>query len=129
MEERTMKKRIAAVLGIAAVSLLVVAAAPAPDAEVPVGAHLVSIDSAAAQKGGRDGSASRVGERTANLLESVLVPVMIVLIGAFALVALARREVGMAVSVIGIGLIAGLFLLAPEQVETTFKSIYTSIFG
>jgi hypothetical protein len=122
-----MRKRIAAVIGIAAVSLAVASAAPAADA--PTVTPLVSIGKAAAQKGGGNGSASRVGERTARLLESVLVPVMIVLIGAFALVALARREVGMAVSVIGIGLIAGLFLLAPEQVESTFKSIYASIFG
>jgi hypothetical protein len=123
-----MKKRIAAVIGIAVVALAVAAAAPAVDARAPTGIPVVSIDSAAAQKGG-DGSASKVGERTANLLESILVPVMIVLIGAFALIALAKREVGMAVSVIAIGLIAGLFLLAPEQVETTFKSVYTSIFG
>jgi hypothetical protein len=127
MEVRTMKKRIAEVAGIAGVALAVAAAAPAVDAGAPVGVPVASIEQAAAQKGG-DGSASRVGERTANLLESILVPVMIVLIGAFALVALAKREVGMAVSVIAIGLLAGLFLLAPEQVESTFKSIYSSIF-
>jgi hypothetical protein len=122
-----MRKRITAVIGIATVSLAVTAAAPAVEGDAR-GIPLVSIERAAAQKGG-DGSASKVGERTAKLVESVLVPVMIVLIGAFALVALARREAGMAISVIGIGLIAGLFLLAPEQVESTFKSIYASIFG
>jgi hypothetical protein len=124
-----MRKRIAAVIGIAAVSLAGAAAAPATGSHPVAGpSPLVSVEKAAAQKGG-EGNASKVGERTARLVESVLVPVMIVLIGAFALVALGRREVGMAVSVIAIGLIAGLFLLAPERVETTFKSIYTSIFG
>jgi hypothetical protein len=123
-----MKKRIAAVLGIAGVSLAVVTAAPAAVAPGPLTGPLISIETAAAQKEG-NGSASKVGDRTADLFSSILVPVLFVVIGAFALVALAKREVGMAVSAVAIGLIAGLFLLAPEQVETTFRSVYSSIFG
>lgn len=123
-----MKKRIAAVLGIAGVSLAVATAAPAADVSAPLSA-LTSIESASAQKGEGNGSASKVGERTADLLGSILVPILFVVIGAFALVALAKREVGMAVSAVAIGLISGLFLLSPESVETTFKSVYTSIFG
>lgn len=123
-----MKKRIAAVLGIAGLSLGVALAAPAAVAPGPITSPMVSIDQADAQKDG-DGSASKVGERTADLFSSILVPVLFVVIGAFALVALAKREVGMAVSAVAIGLVAGFFLLAPEQVEATFRSIYSSIFG
>ena len=123
-----MKKPIAAVLGIAVVSLAVAVAAPAAVAPGPITSPLVSVDQAEAQKEG-DGSASKVGERTADLFSSILVPVLFVVIGAFALVALAKREVGMAVSAVGIGFVAGLFLLAPEQVEATFRSVYSSIFG
>jgi hypothetical protein len=121
-----MRKRIAAVLGIAGATLAVAAAAPAADVRAPAGpvTHVVSVEGAHAQKG----RAARTGDRGADLISSIAIPILIVVIGVIALVALAKREVGLAISAMLIGLIAGWFLMAPDSVEATFKSVYSAVF-
>lgn len=85
---------------------------------------------AAAQKpgGSGGGSASKAGENAADLISSLVGPVLIVLVGVFALLAFSQRSIGMAVTAVIVGLFGGLFIIEPDSAETLFKDIYRSIF-
>jgi hypothetical protein len=125
-EECSMKSRPLFLIAALAVSALISIAGPAdanPGAAVLSGPTLASAQKAA--KGA--GSADQVGQNAADLASGILVPILVVAIGAIALVALTRREVGMAISVVLIGLIAGWFLMAPDSVERVFKGVYERI--
>lgn len=79
-------------------------------------------------KGGGASTATKAGERAGDLIRGWVGPVLIALIGVFALVALGKREIGMAVSATLIGLVAGLFVFAPEGAQSLFEDIYKAVF-
>jgi hypothetical protein len=81
-----------------------------------------------AQKKSGGGQVKKSGENAADLLSGIVGPVLIVLIGAIALTALVKREVGMAVSAAVVGLIAGLFVFSPDQAQSVFEGIYDAVF-
>lgn len=126
-----MNKTIAA--SVLALALAMALSLAAPAASVLVGGAVgVEVGTAAAEAAPRASGASsakRAGDKSADLIRGWVGPLLIALIGVFALVALAKREVGMAVSAALIGLIAGFFVFAPESVETLFKGIYDAIAG
>jgi len=94
----------------------------APSGVIEVGALSASVEQAQAQ------SVERSGDRAADLGSEIIGPILILLIGAFSLVALARREVGLALSAALIGLIAGLFVFTPQVAQEVFEGVYKSVF-
>jgi len=122
-----MKTRVVTFAVIAGMIAALSLAGPA-QSEVP--ALSGGIESASAQKSNQKsgGQAEQVGENAADLFSGWLAPLLFVAIGAFAFVALIKREVGLAVSGTLVGLVAGLFLLAPDAAERTFTGIYDRIF-
>lgn len=123
---RTWVKGLAALV---ALSLVVSAVAlPAPSSAAPRFSRSVEAGQAG-PKGGSGGSrAEQAGENAAELLQGWLGPLLLILIGALAVVALLQRNVGMAVSVAMIGLIGGLFIFSPGDAEALFKGIYDALF-
>jgi hypothetical protein len=113
-------KRTAA---IAATALLLALAAPAMRAEGPVG---FGVERAQAQKAG-GGSVSRAGDNAADLISGLVGPVLIVLIGVVGIGAFMQRNTGLAISAALVGLIAGLFIFAPQSAEDAFRDIYRAI--
>lgn len=112
-----------------AAALLIALVGPASGsrAAAPLGPAFAHAQKGSGDSGGSGAQAERVGENAADLASDILVPILIVAVGAIALVALMRREVGMAISVALIGLIAGWFLMAPDSVERVFKGVYERI--
>jgi hypothetical protein len=96
-------------LGLTTVAALITAAA----------AH------AAVKSGGR---VSRLGDNTAHLVSGIVGPILLVAIGAIAFVAMVRREAGLAIAAIGVGMLAGLFIYAPDTAQQTFQGIYQALF-
>ena len=82
---------------------------------------------ALAQKSG-GASVERAGDNAADLISTVVGPVLLVLIGVVAVGAFLQRNVGIAVSAAITGLIAGLFIFDPGAAESAFKSVYDAIF-
>ena len=74
------------------------------------------------------GQVQRLGDNTANLVSSIIGPVLLVAIGAIAFIAMIRREAGLAIAAIGVGLLAGLFIYTPETAQQTFQGIYQALF-
>ena len=73
------------------------------------------------------GEVSRLGDNTANLVSGIVGPVLLVAIGAIAFIAMVRREAGLAIAAIGVGLLAGLFIYAPDTAQQTFQGIYQAL--
>lgn len=93
-----------------------------------VGAILAQVAAAAPKSAGGSGKVDKAGENAADLLSGIIGPVLLVLIGAISLTALVKREVGMAISAMMIGLVAGLFVFAPDSAENAFSGIYKAVF-
>jgi hypothetical protein len=78
--------------------------------------------------GGGGGSAAGAGERFGDLLSGWGVPAITALAGCLLIGALATRNIGSAVGIIAITLLALIFLLAPQSVETFAKGIAGVVF-
>ncbi len=83
---------------------------------------------ATAQKGGGGGGVEQAGDNAADLISSLVGPLLIVLIGVVAVGAFVQRNVGLAISATVVGLIAGLFIFDPGSAESAFKDIYQTVF-
>jgi hypothetical protein len=118
--------RTLALVAIALVGVLAVSAAAPAVGEVAIGTEL-----AEAQKpgGGGGNTASKAGENLADLISDMVGPVLVVLVGVFALLAFSQRSIGMAITAVIVGLFAGLFILDPKSAEDMFKDVYDSVFG
>jgi type IV secretory pathway VirB2 component (pilin) len=81
-----------------------------------------------AQKSGGGGGVERAGDNAADLISTLVGPLLIVLIGVVAIGAFIQRNVGLAVSATLVGLIAGLFIFDPNSAESAFKDVYEAIF-
>lgn len=78
--------------------------------------------------GGGGGSTAGAGERFGDLLSGWGVPAITALAGCLLIGALATRNIGSAVGIIAITLLALIFLLAPQSVETFAKGIAGVVF-
>lgn len=120
-----MRKRTAALL-LALTLTLGLAAGPSPG---PLAAPSAS---AAVQKslagGGGGGSTAGAGDRFGELLSGWGVPAITALAGCLLIGALATRNIGSAVGIIAITLLALIFLLAPQSVESFAKGIANVVF-
>lgn len=78
--------------------------------------------------GGGGGSTAGAGDRFGSLLSGWGVPAITALAGCLLIGALATRNIGSAVGIIAITLLALIFLLAPQSVETFAKGIANVVF-
>lgn len=108
----------------AAVVFGLVLAAPAAST---VGAIAVGPEAAHAQKQG-GGQVSRAGENAADLITDIVGPFLIVMIGVTAVGAFVQRNTGLAITATLVGLVAGLFIFAPDAAENAYRDIYRLIF-
>jgi hypothetical protein len=92
----------------------------------PTAAHAASRSVGGGSGGG--GQAKQAGQRAADLIKGWAAPLLFVLVGVIALVALGKREIGLGVTAVFGGLLAGAFLLDPAGMQSFFKSIYSAIF-
>jgi hypothetical protein len=122
-----MRKRILLVVAATASALAVGAALPPVQAEVGPVPAVTERAEAQSKAGGGGARAEDVGGNAAQLLQGWIGPLLLIFIGVLACVALFTRNVGMAFSVAIIGLIAGLFIFAPESAESLFRDIYDAI--
>jgi hypothetical protein len=114
----TLLAALTLVIGLSAV------ASTGPLAAAPAGAAVQkSLESA---EGG--GSTAGAGTRFGNLLSGWGVPAITALAGCLLIGALATRNIGASVGIVAITLLALIFLLAPQSVETFAKGIADVVF-
>lgn len=93
-----------------------------------IAATLYLAPSAFGQAGGKGGSVSKAGENASDLISGIVGPVLIVIVGVVAIVAMVQRQMSLAIGAGLCALFAGWFLFSPESVETTFNGVYKAIF-
>jgi hypothetical protein len=125
-----MKRRIALTVGSATLFLAAFAAAspggfPTLDPGV-LGTAEAAVSKSLGQGGG--GDVSGAGERLGGLLSKVGAPIVIAVAGFFLLGSLAARNVGASVGVVLITLVALIFLVSPESIESLAKGIAETAF-
>lgn len=96
-----------------------------PLAAAPAGA---AVQKSLEAGGGSGGSTAGAGDRFGNLLSGWGVPAITALAGCLLIGALATRNLGASVGIVAITLLALIFLLAPESVETFAKGIANVVF-
>lgn len=126
-----MKRRIAVTLGSVALLLAAFAAARPTDpaaTAIPVGP--ATAEAAVSKSLGQGGGAgvSGAGDRLGGLLSKVGAPIVIAVAGFFLLGALASRNVGASVGVVVITLVALIFLVSPDSIESLAKGIAETVF-
>jgi hypothetical protein len=120
-----MKCRAVALLAVIALFLgLSAISASGPLAATPAVAAVQK--SLEGSEGG--GGTAGAGDRFGNLLSGWGVPAITALAGCLLIGALATRNIGSAVGIIAITLLALIFLLAPQSVETFAKGIANVVF-
>jgi hypothetical protein len=125
-----MKRRIAVTVG-SVVLLLAAFAAAEPAGSAALGLGGLATAEAAVSKSlgqGGGGEVSGVGERLGGLLSKVGAPIVIAVAGFFLLGALAARNVGASVGVVLITLVALIFLVSPQSIESLAKGIAETVF-
>lgn len=125
-----MKCRIAVTLG--SVTLLLAAfAAAQPTGSAAPGLGGIATAEAAVSKSlgqGGGGEVSGIGDRLGGLAGKIGAPVVISVAGFFLLGALAARNVGASVGVVLITLVALIFLVSPQSIESLSKGIAETVF-
>ncbi len=125
-----MKRRIAVTVG-SVVLLLAAFAAAQPTGSTVLRAGGLDTAEAAVSKSlgqGGGGDVSGAGDRLGGLLSKVGAPIVIAVAGFFLLGALAARNVGASVGVVLITLVALIFLVSPESIESLAKGIAETVF-
>jgi hypothetical protein len=111
----------------ATVALLLGFAAIAPNTVLsPASAEPAVSKSLGGEGGG--GSAAGAGNRFGNLLSGWGVPAITAIAGFLLIGALATRNIGASVGIIAITLLALIFLLSPQSVESFAKGIANVVF-
>lgn len=82
---------------------------------------------AAAQDGAGGGDVQRLGDRTADLLQDILGPLIVVLVAAGGVVAFIKRDVGIAVTLAAVALFLGLFVFAPKEAQGLIEDFWRQI--
>jgi len=125
-----MKRRIAVTVGSVVLALAAFAAAQ-PAGSIALGPGGLDTAEAAVSKSlgqGGGGDVSGAGERLGDLLSKVGAPIVIAVAGFFLLGSLAARNVGASVGVILITLVALIFLVSPQSIESLAKGIAETVF-
>lgn len=125
-----MKRRIAVTLG-SAVLLSAAFAAAQPTGSTALGLGGLGAAEAAVSKSlgqGGGGEVSAAGDRLGGMLSDWGPPVLIAVAGFFLIGALASRNIGSAVGVILGTLIALIFFVSPQSIESLAKGIAETVF-
>jgi hypothetical protein len=125
-----MKRKIAVTLG-SVVLLLAAFAAAQPAGPTALGPGGLATAEAAVSKSlgqGGGGEVSGAGDRLGGLLSDWGPPVLIALAGFFLIGALASRNIGSAVGVILCTLVALIFFVSPQSIESLAKGIAETAF-
>jgi hypothetical protein len=126
-----MKRRIAVTLG-SVVLLSAAFAAAQPTGSAPLSLGGLPAAKAAVSKslgqGGGGGEVSGAGQRLGGLLSKVGAPIVIAVAGFFLLGSLAARNLGASVGVVLITLVALIFLVSPDSIESLAKGIAETVF-
>jgi hypothetical protein len=123
-------------IGLATACVLVGLAALAPVSPTGSASGLGSIEPAAAQVsksresggGAGGGDAARVGDRAANLGSGWAIPLTVFLAGVLLTGALVSRNIGAAVGVVLVAVIALIFFGSPTSISDFAKSVGNTIF-
>lgn len=78
--------------------------------------------------GGGGGSSTGAGERFGELLSGWGIPVVMALAGCLLIGALAGRNIGASVGIVLITILALIFFLAPNSIETFAKGVANTVF-
>lgn len=122
-----MKRRIALTLG-AVVLLTAAFAAAEPAAPGALASAEAAVSKSLGSGSGGGEAVSGAGDRLGGLLSKVGAPVVIAVAGFFLLGSLAARNVGASVGVVLITLVALIFLVSPQSVESLAKGIADTVF-
>jgi hypothetical protein len=125
-----MKRRIAVTLG-SVVLLSAAFAAAQPTGPGAIGSGGLATAGAAVSKSlgqGGGGEVSGIGDRFGGLAGKIGAPVVIAVAGFFLLGALAARNVGASVGVVVITLVALIFLVSPQSIESLAKGLAETVF-
>ncbi|HET7445388.1 MAG TPA: hypothetical protein VFJ57_12080 [Solirubrobacterales bacterium] len=124
-----MKRRIAITLGtVVLLSAAFAAAQPAGSTALGPGG-LASAEAAVSKSLGQGGGdVSSAGDRFGGMLSKIGPPVVIAIAGFFLLGALATRNIGAGVGVVLITLVALIFFVSPESIESLAKGIAETVF-
>jgi hypothetical protein len=126
-----MRRRIAVTVGSVVLLLAAFAAAQPTAASTAFGLGGLGTAEAAVSKSlgqGSGGEVSGTGDRLGGLLSKVGAPIVIAVAGFFLLGALASRNIGASVGVVLITLVALIFLVSPESIESLAKGIAETVF-
>jgi hypothetical protein len=69
-----------------------------------------------------------IGKNAANLGDKLVEWPLFLGAGVICVVAMIKREAGLAVGAFAVALVAGLFIIDPKAVEGLFKGVYRAIF-
>jgi hypothetical protein len=114
-----MKQKAALIAATGVLAFVGLAATPAVSTESGVS---VGVEQAAAQ------NVKKAGDNTADLIGGILGPLLLVLIGAVAIYAFIKREMGIMLGAILAGLVAGLFIFEPKTAEDVITGAWKAIF-
>ncbi|MGD9737618.1 MAG: hypothetical protein AB7V58_18700 [Solirubrobacterales bacterium] len=120
-----MKRRIAVIIGSVVLLLAAFAAAEPAGALGPATAE-AAVNKSLGQGGGAE--VSGAGDRLGGLLSKIGAPVVIAVAGFFLLGALASRNLGASVGVVLITLVALIFLVSPDSIESLSKGLAETVF-
>jgi hypothetical protein len=128
-----MKRKV--LIGLASTALVLGLTAAAPAAPSPTAGPLQSVEQAAAQASksrdggsGGGGSAAKVGDRAADLGSGWAIPLTIFIAGVLLTVALVSRNVGAAVGVVLVAVIALIFFGDPDSISDFAEGVGNAIF-
>lgn len=124
-----MKRRIAVTVGSVMLLSAAFAAAQSTGSTALVPGGLATAEASVSKSLGQGGGGdvSGAGDRLGGLLSKVGAPIVIAVAGFFLLGALAARNIGASVGVILITLVALIFLLSPESIESLAKGIAETV--
>jgi hypothetical protein len=124
-----------ALIGLTAATVLLGLTAIAPSAASPTLSPVESIEQAVAQASksrgeasGGGGDAAKVGDRAADLGSGWAIPLTIFLAGVLLTVALVSRNIGGAVGVVLVSVIALIFFGDPDSISDFAESVGSAIF-
>jgi hypothetical protein len=112
---------------LAALTLLLAISASAAAGPLAAAPAPAAVQKSLEGEGG-GGSTAGAGTRFGNLLSGWGVPAITALAGCLLIGALATRNIGASVGIVAITLLALIFLLAPQSVETFAKGIANVVF-
>ena len=123
-----MKSRVLAVCGCIALVMMFSGVGAVADLSLGPPAANAAVSKSLDAGGGGGGNAAGAGNRFGSLLSGWGVPIITAVAGCLLIGALAARNIGGSVGIILITLLALIFFLAPDSVQSFAKSVANTVF-